>query len=98
MPETITPWQAQKALYRVDEAARELGYSSNDPIYDLLEAGELVGHWHRPGKRGLKITGTSLARFINRYTIAPADFGAVREKGAEQQKGRGDEKIRRVRS
>lgn len=86
MPE-MTPWKAKKALYRVDEAARELGYSSNDPIYDLLEAKELVAHWHKPGKRGLKIVGESLERFINRYVIKPDQFSAVREKGAKGRTG-----------
>jgi len=55
-----------KLLYRVDEVAHRLSVSIRT-VYRLLDAGELKGHNDTPGKKGLRITATSLDAYVGRY-------------------------------
>lgn len=57
-----------KFLYRVDEVAEMLSMSKRS-VYYLLDQGELEGHNDSPGKRGLKVTGESILRYVERYKI-----------------------------
>jgi excisionase family DNA binding protein len=57
-----------KVLYRVDEVAEMLSMSKRS-VYYLLDQGELEGHNDSPGKRGLRVTGESILRYVERYKI-----------------------------
>lgn len=78
MENSVQKWKAKKALYRIDEVCFELS-CGRDKVYDLLEERRLVGHWEKPGRRGLKITGTSLEIYINRFIVPPDRFSEIRE-------------------
>lgn len=57
-----------KFLYRVDEVAEILSMSKRS-VYYLLDQGELEGHNDSPNKRGLKITGESVWKYVEKYKI-----------------------------
>ena len=57
-----------KALYRIDEVAEMLSMSRRS-VYRLLDAGELDGHNDSPGTKGLKVTGESILRYVDKYKL-----------------------------
>lgn len=73
-------WRATKLFYRPSEAAEVL-CCHIDTIYELIKLGELVCHNRVPGRKGIKIFGTSIENYVVRY-IVPAghvDAAAVGE-------------------
>ena len=62
-----------KLLYRIDEV-RQLLSCGKSTVYELLQAGELECHNRTPGKKGISITGRSIAAYVERHIIKPEDL------------------------
>ncbi len=77
-------WRATKASYTFKEAAEHLGYSSTDPIYELLIAGALISTEIKAGGRGLRILGTSLEDHVNKNIIYPQEYQVKAEELAKK--------------
>lgn len=63
-----------KFLYRVDEVAEMLSMSKRS-VYRLLDQGELEGHNDSVNKKGLKITGESVWKYVEKHKIKMEGMG-----------------------
>lgn len=84
----MKPWKADRALYRPDQVAELLSYDSVDTVYTLILVGELISHNRAPGKKGVRITGSSIEAYIERHLIPAGAVEVTQEQVQKKQKGR----------
>ena len=68
-----------KLLYRIDEVAEQFSISVRS-VYNLIYEGKLEAINDHRGKKGLRVTGKSMEKFIEENKIDPTELNtATRE-------------------